>query len=145
MELLQNGVGDGAAHAAADHADLLLAFGDGSLAQGSHEVLEAIALIQAGQLLGGGAHGLDNNGDGALLGIVVVDGDGDALAVLIHAEDDELARLGLLCDQGRLDLVQGHCGTEGLFSHDAIHTIPSFPNDEMKNDLYPAINALLTF
>ena len=85
-----------------------------------------------GQLFGGGAHGLDDDGNGALLGIVVINGDGDALTVLIHTQDDELARLGLLGDQGRLDLVQRDCGTEGLFSDDAIHTIPSFPNDEIK-------------
>ena len=79
------------------------------------------------QLLRGGAHGLDDDGDGALLRVIVVDGDGDPLAVLIHAQDDELARLGLLGDQGCLDLVQGNGGTERLFSHDTIHTCSFFP------------------
>ena len=96
-----------------------------------HKVLEAVALFHAAQLFRGGAHGLDDDGDGALLRVIVVDRYGDSLAVLIHAQDDELARLGLLGDQGCLDLIQGDGGTEGLFSHDTIHSVPSFPNDRI--------------
>ena len=131
VELLQHGIRDGAADTAAHHADLLLALGLGGLAQGAHKVLEAVALFHAAQLFRGGAHGLDDDGDGALLRVIVVDRYGDSLAVLIHAQDDELARLGLLGDQGCLDLIQGDGGTEGLFSHDTIHSVPSFPNDRI--------------
>ena len=105
MELLQHGIGNGAAHTAADHADLLLALGLGSLAQGAHEVLQAVALVQALQLLSGGTHGLDDDGDCALLRVVVIDGDGNTLTHLIHAQDDELTRLSFLGDQGRLNLI----------------------------------------
>ena len=48
VELLQDGVCDGAAHAAADDADLLLALGFGGLAERADEVLQAIALLLDG-------------------------------------------------------------------------------------------------
>ena len=120
---------DGAAHAAAHHADLLLALGLGGLAQGTHKVLQAVALVQVAQLLRGGANRLDDDGDGALLRVKIIDRNRDPLAVLIHPQDDELARLGLFGHQGCLDLIERDGGTEGLFSHNAIHSLPSFPND----------------
>ena len=64
---------------------------------------------------------MDDDGDGALLAVVVMDRDGDAFAVFIDAQDDELAGLGLLCHHRRLDLVEGHGGLERFFLHDAIH------------------------
>ena len=128
VEFLQDGIGNGTAHAAADHADLLLTLGLGGLAQGAHEVLQAVALVQALQLLSGGTHGLDDDGDCALFGVVVIDGDGNTFTHLIHTQDDELTRLSLLGDQRRLDLIQSHSRPEFLFSHDTKHTLPSFPN-----------------
>ena len=122
MELLQHGVGDGAAYAAADDTDLLLALRLGGAAQGTHEIVETVALLLVAQLLGGGAHGLDDNGHGALLAVIVVDRNGDALALLIHTQDNELARLRLLGDHRRFDLVQDHSGLQRFFSNDAIHT-----------------------
>ena len=55
---------------------------------------------------GGAARGLHHDGDGALLTIPVRDGDGDALALLIQTEDDELAGLRVPGGQRRLDLEQ---------------------------------------
>ena len=126
VELLQNGISNGAAHAAADDADLLLALGLGGLAQGADKVVEIVALIQVGELLRGSTDGLDNDGDSALLGVVVVDGDGDTLTVFIHAQDDKLAGLSLLGNQGCLDLVESDSGAKRLFSYDTIHISPSF-------------------
>ena len=121
VELLQHGIGDGAADAAADDADLLLAGGLGGLAQGTHEVLEAVAFLEVVHLLGGGAHDLGDDADRALLRVIVMDGQGDPLAVLIHTEDDELARLRLLGHQGSLDLKEDHRGLQGFLSHNAKH------------------------
>ena len=132
MKFLQHRICNGAAHTAADHADLFLALSNSSLAQGAHEVLEIVTLVQMAELLCGGAHSLDDDGNSPFFGIVIVDSDGNTLAILIYAENDELARLGLLCDQRRFDFVQGHSGPECLFSDDTIHMIPSFPNDEIK-------------
>jgi hypothetical protein len=80
------------------------------------------------ELLRGGARRLNNDGNRALLRIVAVDGNGDALALLIHPQDDKLAGLGLFGDQRRLDLVQRHGGPQGLFSYDLIHFGSFFPN-----------------
>ena len=122
VELLQHGIRDGAADAAAHHADLLLALGLGGLAQGAHKVLKTVALLLVAELLGGSAHGLDDNGHSALLAVVVVDGDGDALADLVHTQDDELPRLRLLRHHGGLDLIEDHGGLQRFFSDDTVHT-----------------------
>ena len=121
VELLQNRVGDGAADAAAHDTDLFLAFGLGRAAQRADKVLNVLALGFMSELFGGGADRLHDDGNGALLTVEVVDGDGDAFTVFIDAQDDELAGLGLLCHHRRLDLVEGHGGLERFFLHDAIH------------------------
>jgi hypothetical protein len=54
-------------------------------------------------------------------GLLVVDRNGDPLAVLIHPQDDELAGQCLLGDHRRFDLKQNHRRLERLFSHNAIH------------------------
>ena len=76
---------------------------------------------------GGGADDLDDDADGALLTIIIVDGQGDALAVLIHAQDDELAGLGLLGDHGSFDLKENDGRVERLFFYDTIHKSSFFP------------------
>ena len=80
------------------------------------------------ELFRGSTHRLHDNGNRAFFGVVVIDRDRNALAVLIHPEDDKLAGLRLLGDQGRLDLIEGNSGSECLFSHNTIHSFPSFPN-----------------
>ena len=96
--------------------------------QGANEVVQILALLLVAELLGGGAHGLDNDGNGALFAVIVVDGDGDALAVFIHPQDDELAGLCLPGNHRSLDLIQDHGGFQRFFGHDAIHGRSFFPN-----------------
>ena len=74
------------------------------------------------------AHGLDDDGDGALFRVVGVDGNGDAFALFVHPEDDELSRLGLLGDQRSLDLIQGDGGAKGFFSNNFVHSASFLPN-----------------
>ncbi len=126
VELFQHGVRNCAADAAAYHADFLLSLRLGGLAQRADKVLKTVALIQTVQLLRRGTHNLDNDADSALLAVVIMDRQGDALAVLIHPKDDELAGLGLLCDHGGFNLKQHDGGLERLFSHDSKHSFPSF-------------------
>ena len=122
MELLQNGIRDGAADAAAHHADLLLALGLGGTAQRADEIVQAVALLLVAQLLGSGAHRLNDDGNGALLAVIVMDRNGDTLTILIHAQNDELAGLRLLGHHGCLDLIEDHSGFQRFLFHDAIHT-----------------------
>ena len=42
------------------------------LAERADEILQAIALLLVAQLFGGGADGLDNDGDGALFAVIIV-------------------------------------------------------------------------
>ena len=107
-------------------SDLFLALGLGGLAQGAHEVLEAVALAEMAELFRRRAHGLDDDGDGALFRVVGVDGNGDAFALFVHPEDDELSRLGLLGDQRGLNLIQGDGGAQSLLSDDHVNMLPSF-------------------
>ena len=137
VELLGHGVGDGGAHAAAHNGDPLQALGLGGAAQGAHEVLEVLALLLVVQLLGGSAHELEDDGDSALLPVIGGDGQGDALAVFIHAEDDELAGLALPGHGGGLDLHQGYGGVQNPFFYDPIHSVSSFHLDSVAFFLRP--------
>ena len=119
---LATGVGDGAAHAAADDGHLFQALRLGGAAQGAHEVVKAIALLQVVEQLGGGPHDLEDDGDGALLPVKVGDGQGDALPVLVDPEDDELARLRLFGDEGGVDDHPGDGGVQRLFFQYEIHS-----------------------
>ena len=121
MELLEHGIGDGAAHAAADDADLLLAFGLGRAAERADKVLNVLALGLVAELFGRSADRLHDDRHSALFAVEIMDGDGDALTVLVDAQDDELAGFGLLCHHRCFDLVEDHGGLERFFFHDAIH------------------------
>ena len=131
VELLGHGVGDGGAHAAADDGHPLEALGLGGPAQGAHEVLDVLALPLVVELLGGGAHELEDDGDGTARPVIGGDGQGDALAVFIHAEDDELAGLALAGHGGGLDFHQGHGGVENSLFDDPIHSVSSFHLDSV--------------
>ena len=132
VQLLSHGQSDGAANAAANNGDLLLTGSLGCVAQGANEVLQVVALFLGVQLDGSSADNLENDGDSALLTVKTGDGQRDALAILIHTQDDELTGLSLLGDQGSLDLQQGDGGVQGLFRYDAIHkTYQSFLNSNV--------------
>ena len=73
------------------------------LAQRAGDVLDGVTDLEAGELRGADAHGLDHQGDGAGLGIVVGDRQRDALAARTRPDDDELAGAPDLGDPGGLD------------------------------------------
>ena len=126
VELLQHRIGDGAADAATHYADLFLALSLSGLTQRTDEIVQAITLLLVAELFRGGAHGLHDDRNGALFPVIVMDGDGDTLAIFIHPQDDELARLCLLGHHGSLDLIQDHGRLQGCFCNNAIHTLSSF-------------------
>ena len=121
VELLGHGHRDGAAHAAADDADLPDAVGMGGDAQGTDEVLDGLALVLGVQKLGGGADDLEDDLDGALSGIGSGHGQRNALAFLIDPENDELAGLGLPGHHRGQDLHLGHGGVQFFFADDLVH------------------------
>ena len=112
---------DGAANAAAHHADALLVLHIGGTAQGAHKVADVVALVQGAQRVGGEADLLEDDGDGALLPVTAGDGQGHALALLVNAEDDELACLCLAGNEGGLDVHHGDGGIQFLFANDFVH------------------------
>ena len=117
------GQGDGAAHAAANHTDLLLAFHGGGLAQGTHKVADAVTLVQLAQGNGGEADLLENDGNGALFPVAAGDGQGNTLAHLIDAENDELTGSCLPGDEGGFNLHQGNGGIQLFLTNDFIHVL----------------------
>jgi hypothetical protein len=74
-----------------------------------------------GQLAGGLAHGLEDQGDGAGRGIGIGDGERDALVVLAQLDDDELAGLALARDQRGLHVDAVHLRRDQAGGEDAGH------------------------
>ena len=103
VELLGHRIRNGAAHAAAYHSHLLEAFGMGGSTQGAHEIRQGFPGLLVGQLDGGAAHQLVDDGDVALFPVIIGYGKGDALALFVHPQDDKLARLRLGSHPGRMD------------------------------------------
>ena len=83
--------------------------------------MDTLADLQAVQLHRGAADDLEDDVHSALFAVVVMDGDGDALTVLVDTQNDELAGLSLFRHHRRLNLVEDHSGLERFFFHDAIH------------------------
>ena len=102
-------VSDGAAHAAADDADVLEAFQVGWDAQRADNVQQVLARFHSAQHLGGAANHLNDQGDGALFSVIVRDGQRHALALLIDAEDDKLSRENLFSDKRSFYLYEDNC------------------------------------
>ncbi len=96
----------------------------GRLAERPHH-LDRVAGLHGAHLHRRLADLLDDQRDGAGLGVVVGDGQRDALAVLVHEHDDELAGLVLARDLGGLDDVALEGGCDLFFGNDLSHWAPS--------------------
>ena len=121
MESLGGGVSDGAAHAAADDTDALLALDVGGTAQGTDKVADGIALVERTQHIGGQPDFLEDDGDGALLPVITGDGQRHPLGFLVNAENDELTGQSLFGHKGGLNLQQCDGRVQLLLAHDFIH------------------------
>ena len=126
VQLAGNGQSDGAADAAAHDTDLLQALGLGGAAQRADEVVDAVACVQAVQLHGGTADDLEDDVHGALFAVVTGHGQGDALAVLERAHNDELARLCLFGNERGFNDHLRHGGVQRDFFCDLVHCVSSF-------------------
>ena len=104
LELLGDGVVDGAAGAAADHADALGVGVDLSgAAEGADDVGNIVAGLHEREHLRALARRLEVEGDRADLGVIVRYGERETLAELVESEDGKLAGLRALCDERRLN------------------------------------------
>ena len=112
VQCLRHGQRNGAAHAAADHADVFQAFDLGGLAQRADEVVHGLALFERVELHRTGAHDLEDDRHGAGLAVKACDGQGDSLGILLRADDDELAGLRLFGDERRMDPELGYGGVQ---------------------------------
>ena len=126
VQLPGDGQSDGAAHAAADDADLLQALGLGGAAQRADEIVDALAHLKAVQLHRGTTDDLEDDVHGALLPVVACDGEGDTLAVLERAHNDKLARLCLFGNEGGFNDHLCNGGVERHLFRDLVHCVCSF-------------------
>ena len=106
MHLLGDRVGDGAADAAADDADLLEPLHLGGPAERPDDVGNHVALFHGVEHFCRAARGLHHDGDRAALAVIARDGHRDALALLVQTEDHKLTGAGVPGDQRRFDLEQ---------------------------------------
>ena len=114
-QLLCNGICYGTAHAAAYDRHLLQSFGFGSLAQRSYEVVQALAFIEAIELLCSRSDNLIDYRDRAFFSIVIRNCKRYSFSVGIHSEYYELSGLCLFCYQRSVYLHQCHCRIKALF------------------------------
>ena len=64
----------------------------GGGAQRAHKIEDIVPFLHTGEELSGLAHHLEDDGHGARFPIIIRNGKGDTLPMLVHPEDDELAR-----------------------------------------------------
>ncbi len=120
-KLARDGVGDGQANAAADDAPGALAAHVRGLAQGTGEVLDLVAGLVLREHLRGLADHHEDELDPALLGVPVREGERHALAALVGANHEELARMRMLCHLGRLYAKLEHLLGELRLFEDLVH------------------------
>ncbi len=114
-------IGNGAADAAADHADLANALCLGRLSQRPDKVRKLIADLHASEQFGGKPDLLENDGDCPSLPVVSGNGQRDALSPGINAENDELSRLGFSGHKGRFNIHLNDRFVQLAFSNNSIH------------------------
>ena len=121
MQLFGLRVGDGTAQAAADDRNLFQAFQLAGLAQRADKVVQAVALIEQAERHGSRADLLEDDRDRPLFTVEIRDGERDALAVRVHAQDDELAGLSLAGHVRRIDHHQLGVRVQRLLFQNLIH------------------------
>ena len=103
FEGLGGGQRHGRAHAAGHDRDRAVEFDLGGVAEGTDDVENAVAGLEAIEQRCGLADGLHGEGHGSGGGIGAFDGERNALATLAQADDDELSGALLASDARRLD------------------------------------------
>ena len=114
------GVGDGQAHAAAEH-DHAVALELGGVAERAGDVLELVTLVVGREHLGRLADDHEDELDPALLGVPAGERERDAFALLVRADHQELAGMGLLGHLRRLHAELEHLLRELRLFEDLVH------------------------
>ena len=115
------GVDDGGAYAAADEDDVAgVGWDVGGFSEGADDVGEEVAGGFLAEEGGGGADGLDDEGDGAVGAGGAGDGEGDAFAGVVGTDDNELAGAGVLDNMGGLDDKAADVGREPVGMEDRV-------------------------
>ena len=83
--------------------------------------MHILALFEGVQLHGACADNLENDGHSACCGIIMGNRQGDALGILLGADDDELARFRLFGNQRCFNDHFGHCGVQFPLFNDLEH------------------------
>ena len=124
VQSLSDGVSDSAAGAAANDSNLLAhAFDVCGNTQGADEVMQAIAFVQLVQSQCGSTDLLEDDSDCALLLIGVGNGQRYSFTFGIDSEDDKLASLSLLGDQGGVYFDQSDVGLQRFLQNNLIFLV----------------------
>ena len=95
------------------------------LTQRADEIQQCVALVQRIELHGRVADFLEDDGDSALLAVVTGNGQRDAFAFLINAEDDELPWQRLARHQRRFDFHERDRFIQHTLFDNGKHIVPS--------------------
>ena len=93
----------------------------GGTAQGAYNVGHAVTLVEGTELGGGGAHGLNDQSDGALLYVAACNRQGHTFAFLVHADNHEMAGLAGFGNQRSLDVETEDFFAELNFLNNLVH------------------------
>ena len=102
MHFLCNGIRNGASDAAADNTDLFQPVHLGRTSERPDDIGNNVAFLNGVEHFRGASCRLNHNGHGTLLAVIPRDGNGNALSLLVKAEDNKLTRLSMTGDQRRL-------------------------------------------
>jgi hypothetical protein len=97
------------------------------MAEGADDVENRVARLKAVEQRGGFAHGLHNDGDGSGGWIGALDGQGNAFAHLMHAQNDELPRALLARNPRRLNGELPDVEARGASFYDSEHILKTRP------------------
>ena len=98
-------IDDRAAYASADQDDVVVTRKIGRVAQRSDDVVKTVALFERAHLVSAVTHVLHKQCDRARVPVVVANGERDPLALVVHADDDELSRQAMSGNVGRGDHI----------------------------------------
>ena len=121
LEGVGGGQRHGGAHAAGQNHSGSVVLNLRGVAEGADDVEDGVAGLKAVEQRGGFADGLHDDSDSARGGIGGLDGEWNALALLMQAKNEELSRLLLAGDARRLNDKLLDIESDGPGFHNPVH------------------------